>query len=90
VSTAITRVMEGGWTFSCSASSPGVMAWWTSSADNAASWVSESTASVIPEAARWARRRLASLLTEIRRAVASPASVVVPVAVIFLNLRRAA
>src|ERR1700689_1184603 len=75
--------MEGGWTFSCSASSPGVIAWWTSSADSAASWVSERTASVMPEAARWARRRLASLLTEIRRAVASPVSVLVRVAVIF-------
>jgi hypothetical protein len=82
VSTAITRVMEGGWTFSWSASSPGVIAWWVSSADNAASWVSESTASVMPDAVRWALRRLASLLTEIRRAVASPASVLVRVAVI--------
>jgi hypothetical protein len=31
---------------------------------------------------RWARKRLASLLTEIRRAVASPASVLVWLAVI--------
>jgi hypothetical protein len=42
----------------------------------------------MPETARWARRRLASLLTEIRRAVASPASVLVRVAVIILNLRQ--
>jgi hypothetical protein len=89
-STAMTRVMEGGCTFSCSASSPGVIAWWVSSADNAASWVSDRTASVIPEAARWARKRLASLLTAIRRAVASPASVLVRVIVIVLNLRRPA
>ena len=86
----MTRVMEGGWTFSCSASSPGDIAWWVSSADNAASWVSDSTASVMPEAARWARRRRASLLTEIRRAVASAASVLVRVTVIILNLRRPA
>ena len=89
-STAMTRVIDGGCTFSCSASSPGVIAWWTSRADSAASWVSESTASVMPDAVRCARRRLASLLTEIRRAVASPASVLVRVAVIFGNLRRQA
>jgi hypothetical protein len=40
----------------------------------------------MPDAVRWARRRLASLLTEIRRAVASPASVLVRVAVIIGNL----
>jgi hypothetical protein len=40
----------------------------------------------MPEAARWARRRLASLLTEILSAVASPASVLVCVAVMVLNL----
>ena len=45
----------------------------------------ESTASVIPETVRWARRRRASLLTEIRRAVASPASVLVCVTVIALT-----
>jgi hypothetical protein len=82
----MTRVMEGGWTFSCSASSPGVIAWWASSADNAASWVSDSTASVMPETSRWARRRLASLLTEILSAVASPASVLVCASVMVLNL----
>jgi uncharacterized phage protein gp47/JayE len=78
----MTRVIEGGCTFSCSASSPGVIAWCFSRADSAASWVSESTASVIPDTARWARSRRASLLTEIRREVASPASVLVCVAVI--------
>ena len=62
------------------------MAWWTSRADKAASWVSDRTASVRPEAARWARRRLASLLTEILSAVASPASVLVCVTVMVLNL----
>ena len=62
----MTRVIDGGCTFSCSASSPGVMAWCTSRADKAASWVSDSTASVSPEAARWARRRRASRLTAIR------------------------
>jgi hypothetical protein len=82
----MTRVMDGGCTFSCSASSPGVMAWWTSRADRAASWVSDSTASVRPEAARCARRRRASLLTEIRSAVARPASVLVWVTVIIVNL----
>jgi hypothetical protein len=40
----------------------------------------------MPDAVRWARRRLASLLTEIRRAVASPASVLVRVVVIIGNL----
>jgi hypothetical protein len=80
-STAITRVIEGGCTFSCSASSPGVIALWASSADSAASWVSDNIASVSPEVVRWARSRLASLLTEIRRAVASAASVLVRVAV---------
>ena len=89
-STAMTRVIEGGCTFSCSASSPGVIAWCPSSADSAASWVSESTASVMPDAVRWARNRRASLLTEIRRAVASPASVLVCVAVIIGYLRRQA
>ena len=86
----MTRVMDGGCTFSCSASSPGVMAWWTSRADKAASWVSDSTASVRPEAVRWARRRRASLLTEIRSAVARPASVLVWVTVIIVNLIGAA
>jgi hypothetical protein len=43
----------------------------------------------MPDVVRWARRRLASLLTEIRRAVASPASVLVSVALIIGNLRRA-
>jgi hypothetical protein len=86
----MTRVIDGGCTFSCSASSPGVIAWCFSRADSAASWVSESTASVMPDAVRCARRRLASLLTEIRRAVASPASVLVRVAVIMGNLRRQA
>ena len=89
-STAMTRVIDGGCTFSCSASSPGVIAWCTSRADSAASWVSESTASVMPDAVRCARRRRASLLTEIRRAVASPASVLVRVAVIIGYLRRQA
>src|ERR1700761_7882355 len=78
----MTRVIDGGWTFSCSASSPGVIASCTSRADNAASWVSDSTASVKPEAVRSARKRRASLLTEIRRAVASPPSVLVWVTVI--------
>ena len=89
-STAMTRVIDGGCTFSCSASSPGVMAWCTSRADSAASWVSESTASVMPDVVRCARRRRASLLTEIRRAVASPASVLVRVVVIIGYLRRQA
>src|SRR5580692_11013651 len=84
--TAMTRVMGGGCTFSCSASSPGVMAWWPSRAARAASWVSDSTASVSPDAVRWARRRRASLLTEIRSAVARPASVLVWVSVIIVNL----
>src|SRR6201996_1697879 len=82
----MTRVIDGGWTFSCSASSPGVMASCTSRADNAASWVSDSTASVRPEAVRSARKRRASLLTEIRSAVARPPSVLVWVAVIIGNL----
>jgi hypothetical protein len=75
----MTRVIEGGCTFSCSASSPGVIALWASSAESAASWVSDSIASVMsePDVVRWARSRRASLLTEIRKAVASPASVLV-------------
>jgi hypothetical protein len=79
----MTRVIDGGCTFSCSASSPGVIALCASSAESAASWVSDSIASVMsgPDVARWARSRLASLLTEIRRAVASPASVLVCAAV---------
>ena len=81
----MTRVMDGGCTFSCSASSPGVMAWWPSRADRAASWVSDSTASVKPEAVRWARRRRASRLTAIRSAVASPASVLVWVTVVIVK-----
>jgi hypothetical protein len=44
----------------------------------------------MPDAVRWARSRRASLLTEIRRAVASPASVLVRVAVIIGYLRRQA
>ena len=83
---AMTRVIDGGCTFSCSASSPGVIAWCTSRADKAASWVSDSAASVRPEAARSARKRRASLLTEIRRAVARPPSVLVWVTVITGNL----
>jgi len=82
----MTLVIDGGCTFSWSASSPGVIAGCFSSADSAASWVSESTASVVPDAARWARSRLASLLTEIRSAVASPASVLVLVAVMIGDL----
>jgi hypothetical protein len=39
---------------------------------------------------RWARRRRASLLTEIRRAVASPASVLVRVVVVIGYLHRQA
>src|SRR5947208_2359100 len=78
-STAMTRVIEGGCTFSCSASSPGVIAWCFSSADSAASWVSDRTAPVMPDAVRWARNRRASLLTELRRTVASPASVLIGV-----------
>jgi len=86
----MTLVIDGGCTFSWSASSPGVMAWCPSRADSAASWVSESTASVRPAVARCARSRRASLLTEIRSAVASPASVLVRVAVIIGYLRRPA
>jgi hypothetical protein len=44
----------------------------------------------MPDEVRWARNRRASLLTEIRRAVASPASVLVCVAVITGYLRRQA
>jgi 2'-5' RNA ligase len=77
-STAITRVMDGGCTFSCSASSPGVIDSWRSSAASAASWMSERTVSVPPSPRRSTRRRRASLLIEIRMAVASPASVCKP------------
>jgi hypothetical protein len=44
----------------------------------------------MPDAVRCARNRRASLLTEIRRAVASPASVLVRVVVIIGYLRRQA
>jgi hypothetical protein len=44
----------------------------------------------MPDVVRCARNRRASLLTEIRRAVASPASVLVRVVVIIGYLRRQA
>jgi hypothetical protein len=44
----------------------------------------------MPDVVRCARSRRASLLTEIRRAVASPASVLVRVVVIIGYLRRQA
>jgi hypothetical protein len=44
----------------------------------------------MPDVVRCARKRRASLLTEIRRAVASPASVLVRVVVIIGYLRRQA
>ena len=73
--TAMTLVMEGGCTFSCSASSPGVIAPWRSSVARAPSWVSDSSESAgNPCAARSARSRRASRLTEIRSAEARPAS----------------
>ena len=80
----MTRVMEGGCTFSCSASSPGVIAACRSSTASAASWVSESEAR--PSAWRSTRSRRARRLTEIRRAVARPASDLVCVAVMFISL----
>jgi hypothetical protein len=76
--TAITRVIDGGWTFSCSASSPGVIASCRSSAASAASWMSDKMASDPPRPSRSTRSRRASLVIEIRIAVARLASVCIP------------
>ena len=76
--TAMTRVIDGGWTFSCSASSPGVIAPCRSRAASAASWMSDKMASVPPRPRRSTRSRRASLVIEIRIAVARPASVCIP------------
>ena len=67
-SATTTRVIDGGWTRSCPASSPGLMGPCRFSVDRAARWVSVTDVST-----RWLRRRRESRMTASRRSWASAA-----------------